>query len=400
MERQKDWFTGINYYDNYNENKVKIEEKIFSQPAKVSLHKQVQLIFIKNGTGIFEVNGVTYDVSEGCFLCLYMHHFYSVHSIKIPLECVIVQFYIGLFMNMCWEKHPKNAHDKLVYDTCPVVVPKGSDRQVIEDLFLRLVNEQSDRRFEYENLIPYLTLALHAYHCRLAYEQIGQEAKKEKPVWKIVERVILCTEEKLSLETVAKQENCTPRVLNEKVKQASGYTFFQLQQYGKILNACALLHFPELSLEYISDLLGFSTIHIFYRVFKQYTGKTPREYQSDYILDLDMIKSRYSIALRFLQYIHLHFMQDIQLKSLCDEFFLKEYTVKQIFMDNFKRDFKEVLYEIRISYACSFLKMTNDTILEISNLCGFNSLSTFQRAFTAYMNQTPKEYRNKTARKK
>lgn len=396
MERQKDWFTGINYYDNYSENQVKIQEMVITQPTEAHLHEQVQLIYIIDGIGIIEINGVEYTISEGCFLCLYMHHFYSIRNIKEPIQCIKVEFYIGLFMHMCWEKHPKNAHDKLVYETCSVVIPKNGDKVKIKSLFLQLVQEHSEKRFEYENLILYITLALHAYHCRLAYENISVEEKKEQSIWKIIEQVMLCTEEKLSLENFAKKEGCTSRVLNQRIKQASGYTFFQLQQAGKISNACALLHFPELSLEYISDLLGFSTIHVFYRVFKQYTGTTPREYQVTFIMNQNMIKSQYSIALRLLQYLHLHFMQDIKVHTLCEEFYLKEYTVKEIFIESFGKDFKEVLCEIRISYACSFLQSTKYTILEVANMCGFNSLSTFQRAFLTYMNQTPKSYRSLT----
>lgn len=72
---------------------------------------------------------------------------------------------------------------------------------------------------------------------------------------------------------------------------------------------------------------------------------------------------------------------------------MKPYTVKQIFKQVFGNPFEELLAQVRISYACSFLRTGDRTVLEIASLCGFNSQSTFQRHFKRWMNQTPEEYR-------
>lgn len=399
MERQRDWFTGINYNSNYGESEITLEEKTISQPIKVELHEKVQLIYIKGGSGRLQINGMDYPASEGCFFCLYSHHFYSIPDIRKPIHIVSVEFYIGLFMYMCWEKHPRNAHDQLVYDTCPMVCLKGEDRTMVEELLGRVKREQEEKRFEYKNLIAYMTLTLHGYHCRFAFEGIGIRKEEKQRIWQIIERAILCTEDTLSLEEIARQEGEPGKKLNYKIKEACGRTFFQLQQYGRILNACALLHFPELSMEYISHLLNFSSVQSFYRVFRQYTGKTPRGYQSGFIMEENMVKTKAGLGLGFLQYMHLHFMRDIGIPDLSQAFYLKDYTVKQIIWENFGKDVKELLKEIRISYACSFLATTEYTILEIANLCGFNSLSTFQRAFIQYQNQTPREYRDESRQK-
>lgn len=57
--------------------------------------------------------------------------------------------------------------------------------------------------------------------------------------------------------------------------------------------------------------------------------------------------------------------------------------------------FYEYVNLYRVKEACELLKSQhNKTIEEISDLCGFNSISTFRRAFIKNMNQTPIEYRN------
>ncbi|MEG0680398.1 MAG: AraC family transcriptional regulator [Eubacterium sp.] len=392
MKGQNDWYTGTDYYDNYPEKEIIIEEKTIELPLRQDLHPQVEILYIKSGKARIEVNGWNYAAEEGSFFCMYSHHFYRIHAIQEKLEIVFVKFYVGLFMYMCWEKHPKNANAKLMYDTCPMVSLTGIKKKRIELLVDELLEEKKTYRFETKNLVMYKTLELHAYYCRYAFEAIGKNKKEDNKVWNLIEKVILTTGQKILLEDAAEEMGYTPRQLNQKIKAVSGSTFFQLKQAGKVLNSCSLLHFPELEIDYISDLLGFSSITVFYRVFQQYCKMTPREYQRKKIGNDDMIFMGTSLAMQFLQYIHLYFMQDLTLEGLSDVFYVKPYRVEQIFKNVFGVSFKNLLNEIRISYAASFLRTKCYTVLEVSSMCGFESHTTFQRAFKTYMHQTPSEY--------
>ncbi len=57
--------------------------------------------------------------------------------------------------------------------------------------------------------------------------------------------------------------------------------------------------------------------------------------------------------------------------------------------------FYEYVNSYRVKEACELLKNSEQkTLDDIADLCGFNSLSTFRRAFMKNMNQTPNQYRN------
>lgn len=64
---------------------------------------------------------------------------------------------------------------------------------------------------------------------------------------------------------------------------------------------------------------------------------------------------------------------------------------------HFNRDngltFLEYINNLRIDHACRLLKETDDKIDEIALNSGFNSLSTFRRAFTSRLGCTPTQYR-------
>ena len=57
--------------------------------------------------------------------------------------------------------------------------------------------------------------------------------------------------------------------------------------------------------------------------------------------------------------------------------------------------FTAFLNEYRLNAAAEALRTTEDTVLSISEQCGFDNLSYFYRAFKTRYLMTPREYRRK-----
>lgn len=55
--------------------------------------------------------------------------------------------------------------------------------------------------------------------------------------------------------------------------------------------------------------------------------------------------------------------------------------------------FQEFVADVRISKACQLLTISDATITEVALRCGYEELSTFNRAFKRYRAMTPSEYR-------
>jgi AraC-like DNA-binding protein len=63
--------------------------------------------------------------------------------------------------------------------------------------------------------------------------------------------------------------------------------------------------------------------------------------------------------------------------------------------------FNDYINSLRVSNACKYLVKSEKSITEISEIVGFNTLRTFNRAFVKQMGTTPSKYRNeKKAEKK
>ena len=277
MWYQKDWFTGSDYY-NLKEKQIHAEEIEIKKPLEQKFHERTEIYYVKSGDADIWINGDKYQMKEGVFCCLYMHHFYRIEQIRKPLRCVKVSFHIGLFMFLCFEQHKENENEVLMYGVPPLFVLNAQEKQRVLRVLDDLLAEEQEEKFLLYNMNIYLAMQLHALYCRYAMERKKKEDSEKDCVWDVIQRVLLGTSKTVPMEEYAKAAGMTTVTLNRKIVRRCGYTFFQLQKMGKIFNACALLHFPDLNIQYISDYLGFTNIEDFYRVFKRYMNVSVREY--------------------------------------------------------------------------------------------------------------------------
>ena len=391
MWYQKDWFTGSDYY-NLKEKQIHAEEIEIKKPLEQKFHERTEIYYVKSGDADIWINGDKYQMKEGVFCCLYMHHFYRIEQIRKPLRCVKVSFHIGLFMFLCFEQHKENENEVLMYGVPPLFVLNAQEKQRVLRVLDDLLAEEQEEKFLLYNMNIYLAMQLHALYCRYAMERKKKEDSEKDCVWDVIQRVLLDTSKTVPMEEYAKAAGMTTVTLNRKIVRRCGYTFFQLQKMGKIFNACALLHFPDLNIQYISDYLGFTNIEDFYRVFKRYMNVSVREYQKQNVGNGMQMHSEEE-TLQILVYLILNFHDPFQMKEMEKVLKKNAHLLERRAREVFGRSVLELLEEVRIQISCSYLVATDRTVTQISSDVGFGSISSFQRSFFKYMNQTPSQFR-------
>lgn len=389
MKQQSDWFTGIDYYDQYKEKEIVVETCILQQDRELHRHIQVELWYVHDGEGKIQVNGEIYPLKEHSFLCMYAHHLYSVHIIK-PVKVTIVRFYIGVFMHMMWEKHERGKNAQLVYETKPYLY---CEDPYIKECMERLIQEYEHKQFGSRNMVLYLVMEVHMLFCRYALQQVDAGRKRDQ-LWSYIQQIIVSPTHLMSLEDIAMDLNRNPHYVNQMIIKRCGYSYKELTQFAKIINACALLHFEELSISYISDLLGFESMATFYRVFEAYTGTKPMQYQKDRILDEGHLYTRKDLFLQIEQYLYLNFYKQIKEEDVALALDVKPYTISTLMKNEYETSVYQELCRIRIQYACALLKATTMSITQIAMDCGFESIATFQRVFQKETGLLPSTYQN------
>lgn len=225
MWYQKDWFTGIDYY-NLKEKQIHVAEQRITKPVEQQFHEQTEIYYVKSGDADIWINGEEFHVQAGSFFCLYMHLFYHIETIRKPLHCVKVSFHIGLFMFLCFEKRQTRENEILMYGVQPILLLEGREQKRVERILEELLEEEREQRFSAQNISIYLAMQLHALYCRYAMEKRPKDPEKKQPVWNVIQRVLLDTSKTVSLEEYAREAEMSPVTLNRNIEKQCGYTFF------------------------------------------------------------------------------------------------------------------------------------------------------------------------------
>ena len=96
---------------------------------------------------------------------------------------------------------------------------------------------------------------------------------------------------------------------------------------------------------------------------------------------------------------HVYRLRDISVRSLADELRLPEYRLRKLIHEGLGfRNFNAFLHHFRIGEACEMLSDPNlirTPILTIALTVGYQSISTFNRAFREVMGEAPSAYRSR-----
>ena len=92
-------------------------------------------------------------------------------------------------------------------------------------------------------------------------------------------------------------------------------------------------------------------------------------------------------------YCAKNYTSDLSLSLLENELHISRYYISHLFSDKLQIGFNDYVNSLRVSFACNYLRHSDKSVTEISDLVGFGTLRTFNRAFLKQMGKTPSEYR-------
>lgn len=85
--------------------------------------------------------------------------------------------------------------------------------------------------------------------------------------------------------------------------------------------------------------------------------------------------------------------KDLSLTVLEENLHLNKYYISHLLSGKLGLRFNDYINSLRISEACRCLLNTDESITDISNHVGFNTLRTFNRAFVKQLGMSPSQYR-------
>lgn len=109
----------------------------------------------------------------------------------------------------------------------------------------------------------------------------------------------------------------------------------------------------------------------------------------------DVQSCDYHVLGMILNYCIQNSDKDLSLSLLENELHISKYYISHVMSSKLHIGFNDYINSLRISNACKYLLRTDKSVTEISDIVGFNTLRTFNRAFFKQMGVTPSDYRTK-----
>ena len=146
----------------------------------------------------------------------------------------------------------------------------------VRTLLELMVIEYADKKADTQQILKPMVLSLFMHIAR-RYRLEKPDLSADTLSGKIVQ-YINSHPESVTLKEIAEHFSYHPNYISTLLHQELGKTFSQIVLEKRMDRAVILLKGTTLSIEEIAAMLGYSNHSNFYKAFKEYYGKTPREY--------------------------------------------------------------------------------------------------------------------------
>lgn len=258
---------------------AKYEQSVLSGRSQVSVqrygglqnlphwHIESELIFAEKGSAEVMTDNDLYGLSEG--YCVFIRSG-AVHYIKAESDSVISVMKI--------DSQLISAEFGTLAPVCPLLERKYD----VSEAFEKIRQEISNGEKYYEVICSGLVLALTAEIFRNE-KTSSSEISSGSDAYKKLLRIISERFADITFDEAAEIMCFSKPYFSKYFRRMSGMTFSEYLNIVRVSEAVKMLSKGNLSAGETAVAAGFGTIRSFNRVFKQYTGFTPRELPDDFV---------------------------------------------------------------------------------------------------------------------
>lgn len=258
---------------------AKYEQSVLSGRSQVSVqryeglqnlphwHIESELIFAEKGSAEVMTDNNLYGLSEG--YCVFIRSG-AVHYIKAESDSVISVMKID------------SQLISVEFGTLAPVCPLLENKYDISDTFEKIRQEISGGEKYYEVICSGLALALTAeiFRCE---KTSSAENPSGSGAYKKLLRLISERFADITFDEAAEIMCFSKPYFSKYFRRMSGMTFSEYLNIVRVSEAVKMLSKGGMSAGETAVAAGFGTIRSFNRVFKQYTGYTPRDLPDDFV---------------------------------------------------------------------------------------------------------------------
>ena len=288
---EKRWEYIKNY--RYKAQFIALHERVHDEDVELHDHPSLthkgfrfELAYILDGEATSFTENSRFHVKKGDFIMVDAptRHGFDLKRGE-PIKVINITFDYNAIDHVAGTAKNFTEIAKQNFITGDLSPSKAIDDLVIHDddgsiygLIMSIKKEYEDNLPGFQGVIKarlaeLVLLGLRKYFCK------STAARYSPAVQKIVEYMEYGYMSNITLSNFSKELGIPLRLLSLQFKNEVGMTYTEYVQRRRITESCNLISSANESIEFISEVVGYSDTKKFRKKFKEYVGMTPREYK-------------------------------------------------------------------------------------------------------------------------
>ncbi len=242
-----------------------------------SLNENFEIAYITKGTLVMELYNEITEVKEGSILVLFRHLPIKLSSYKNSEHShITVQAEFDYSFKLIEDISLFDDEDGIIL---PFVIPPCEyTEEIVKDLNYILYSSANGSNELVRSLKFCSIMSRIDEYARknLNYKNDANEKISRKVIQYVDENI----DKSITLDDIALKFHKSPNYINASFKKARGMTIKHYVNSEKMNRICGMMHKDKFSFKEACEKVGISDISYGYRLFKKYTGITPKKYVS------------------------------------------------------------------------------------------------------------------------
>lgn len=252
---------------------IVVRKRGLMKPYKLAYHPEIEIQYIKQGSGGFFIGGQNYSFGKNTLLCIPPN---EIHNFNPDARSTIEKCHV--IFPLSWIGDPDRPAKYPSKQICRMDLPE-KESLYVDFLFRQIENEIDQKELSWEEVVREDLRILMLLMRRAAMRT--KRPHKEHPVAaQLMDYLEVNFKQSLNLPFLAKTFGYSDDYLSRLCKQHTGLGLKQYILQRRIIEARRLLERePELTVAAVAERVGFEDFGVFNRDFKMITGLTAAAYR-------------------------------------------------------------------------------------------------------------------------
>ena len=387
---------------------ISLDLETLDSPTYPLLHQEARFLYVLSGQGEIELQGETHELRPGALLSMLPWQVSNVTRVSETLQFYTVIFHLQVFTEFFTMFPESDGKIPDYIDTVgrdPVFYCNAAQMAWMQDYFVRLQNEvglesilgesESKPLASLGAMTLLLSLAVQSVRFRKAAGQPEAPPAESRDLSQVLRYMYNHTNDKLTLEGLSRIFYVSESSLRQYIKGMTGMGFYDLLNEMRMSKVSGYLLYTNMTLEEISQAVGFWDASHISRVFTEYAGMPLKDYRRTYQASNTLLRKGESrLGYQLSEYVLRHYSEELSPKAVAARFGISLPEMNRLLLIHTSRNFEDYLNYVRISRAGQMLLETKMTVTEIAVAVGYSNVKTFNRNFFRFHVATPTHFRD------